>query len=254
MKKKMMILACFGMAFHLTPFTASGQEVTSNSNLTIGADVVSRYVWRGLNLGGGSPHVQPFIEYEFGQSGLAIGAWGSYSLGLGMSGAEADLYLSYTPADWLNLTINDYFFPEDTSFERNSFFNYKKDETGHTFEAMLTLGGTENFPLYATFAMNLYGADGVNDQGKNYHAKYIELGYNTSISNQDVGLFIGMAPDDPKTSKGGEGWYGEKAGIINLGVTVFSTLKLADINLPVFSSIIFNPEAGNIYFVLGLSF
>jgi hypothetical protein len=254
MKKKMIIMACLGMMFHLTPITTYGQESENNSNLTIGADIVSRYVWRGLNLGGSSPHVQPFIEYAFGQSGLAIGAWGSYSLGFGMAGTEADLYLSYTPADWLNITVSDYFFPSDVSFERNDYFNYKKDETGHTFEAMVTLGGTDNFPLYATFAMNFYGADGINDQGENYNAKYIELGYNTSIGDMDAGFFIGLAPDDPKTDQGGEGWYGDSAGIINLGLSLAKTYTVADISLPVFSSLIFNPEAGNIFIVFGLSF
>ncbi len=254
MKNKMIILACLGMIFLLTPNTTHSQENENNSNFTIGADVVSRYVWRGLNLGGSSPHVQPYIEYEFGQSGLAIGAWGSYSLGLGVAGTEADLYLSYTPVDWLNLTISDYFFPADVAFERNDYFNYKKDETGHTFEAMLTLGGTDNLPFYATFAMNLYGDDGINDKGEKYNAKYIELGYNTSIGDSDVGIFLGIAPDDPKTDNGGSGWYGDSAGIINFGFTLAKTYKVADTSLPVFSSVIFNPEAGNFYLVFGLSF
>lgn len=254
--KKMIILACIGMIMTQFPTLVSGQngESGNGSNLTIGADVVSRYIWRGLNLGGSSPHVQPFIEYEFGESGLAVGAWGSYSLGLGLAGTEADLYVSYTPVDWLNLTISDYFFPADVPFERNDYFNYKKDETGHTFEAMVTLGGTESLPFYGTFAMNIYGADGVNEKGENYNAKYIELGYNTGFGLYDMSAFVGLAPDNPKTDQGGEGWYGESSGIINLGLTVSTTRKLADLSLPVFSSIIFNPEAGNFYLVLGLSF
>jgi hypothetical protein len=254
--KKMMIVACFGMFFNLASYDAISQddESTSGSNLTIGTDLVSRYVWRGLNLGGSSPHIQPFVEYAFGESGLAVGAWGSYSLGLGMAGTEADLYISYSPVDWLGLTISDYFFPTDAPFERNDYFNYKKNETGHTFEAMITLGGTESFPLYSTFAINFYGADGVNEKGENYNAKYIELGYNKSINDFDMSAFIGVAPDDPKTDQGGEGWYGDSAGIINLGLTVSTTRKLADYSLPVFSSLIFNPEAGNFYIVVGLSF
>lgn len=254
MKKKMIILACISMLYSLTPDTVFGQNGEKSSNLSIGADVVSRYVWRGLNLGGSSPHIQPFIEYEFGETGLAIGAWGSYSVGFGMAGTEADLYLSYTPVDWLNITISDYFFPADMPFERNDYFNYKRDETGHTFEAMITLGGTESFPLYATFAMNIYGADGINDQGENYNAKYIELGYNTTLGDGDITAFLGIAPDDPKTDRGGEGWYGDNAGIINVGATYSRTSKIGNFELPVFSSLIFNPEAGNIYIVLGVSF
>ncbi len=254
MKQTMMILTCSCMSFFLVPFTANGQNNDSSSNLSFGADVVSRYVWRGLNLGGSSPHVQPYIEYEFGQTGLSVGAWGSYSLGFGVAGTEADLYLSYSPTDWLNLTISDYFFPNDVAFERNNYFNYKKGETTHTFEAMITLGGTENFPLYTTFAMNFYGADGINEKGESYNAKYIELGYTTNISDTDLNLFIGMAPDNPKTDMGGEGWYGDSAGIINFGFSLAKNYQIGNITLPAFSSVIFNPEAGNFYLVVGLSF
>ncbi len=225
----------------------------SSSNWSIGTDVVSRYVWRGLNLGGSSPHIQPYIEFSFGSTGLAIGAWGSYSLGLN-AGAEADLYISYSPTDWLNLTVTDFFFPVDQSFERSDYFNYKKDETSHTIEAMVTVGGFESFPVYATFAMNLYGADGKDERGENYMAKYLEVGYSGSTSDFEYSLFAGFALDDPKTDLGGIGWYGEKAGLINLGIGLSKEFKFAGKSLPVSSSLIFNPEAGNIYLVFGISF
>lgn len=254
MKKKTMFMAAIMMAGICMPGIVFGQDEEKSSNLSFGADVVSRYIWRGLNLGGSSPHVQPYIEYAFGESGLAIGAWGSYSTGLGMAGAEADLYISWSPIEALNLTLTDYFFPSDQPFERNDYFNYKKNETGHTLEAMLTLGGTEAFPLYATFAMNLYGADGVNEKGENYLAKYIEIGYGKEFGDTALDVFLGMAPDNPKTDEGGEGWYGDSAGIINLGLSLSKSIQVADKTLPVFSSMIFNPEAGNFYLVLGLSF
>jgi len=252
MKKRIITLVCFGIICTLVPINAIGQGAEKNP--TFGADVVSRYIWRGLNLGSASPHIQPFMEYSFGESGLAIGGWASYSIGLGLAGTEADLYLTYAPVDWLSLTVSDYFFPADGAFERNDYFNYKKDETGHTFEAMVTLGGTESFPLYGTFAMNFYGEDGLNEKGERYNAKYIELGYNKSIGANDYSVFMGLAPDNPKTDLGGVGWYGDAAGIINLGLTVSTTRKVAEFTLPVFSSIIFNPEAGNFYLVLGISF
>jgi hypothetical protein len=254
MKKQMIIIACLSMYSFLTPTATNGQNNGNSSNFNFGADVVSRYVWRGLNLGGSSPHVQPYIEYEFGQTGLAIGAWGSYSLGFGIAGTEADLYLSYSPSDWFNLTISDYFFPKDVAFERNNYFNYKKDETAHTYEAMITLGGTESFPLYTSFAMNFYGADGINEKGENYNAKYIELGYNTNVGNTDLGMFLGIAPDNPKTDQGGEGWYGDSSGIINLGMNLSKNISIVNHEIPVFSAVIFNPEAGNFFLLFGLSF
>jgi hypothetical protein len=226
-------------------------KAQSDGNLSLGVDLVSRYIWRGINLGGSSPHIQPGIEYSFGQSGLSVGAWGSYSLSLN-AGAEADLYISYSPLDWLNFTLTDYFFPADQPFERNNYFNYKSEETGHTLEAMVTLGGFNNIPFYTTFAMNIYGADGINSQGNKYMAKYLEVGYSGNLYEAEYMVFAGAALDNPGTS--GSGWYGDKAGLINLGLTISKSYNLLDKSIPVSSSLIFNPEAGNIYIVFGVTF
>ena len=252
MKKPTKLLVCAFLICVMHVSTLRAQENTP-SNLSFGADMVSRYVWRGLNLGGSSPHIQPFIEYSFGETGLSIGAWGSYSLGLN-AGTEADLYLSYAPVDWLNITFTDYFFPQDIPFERSDYFNYKEDETVHTFEAMVTVGGSDDIPFYATFAINLYGADGINEKGENYNAKYIEAGYLGNYQDFEFALFAGFAPDDPKTEAGGMGWYSDKPGLINLGISLGKDVEVAGIIVPVFSSLIFNPEAGNIFIVAGLSF
>jgi hypothetical protein len=255
MKKRILLptgICLLLMTTIISPIYAQDTN-NQNSNFSFGAEVVSRYVWRGINLGGSTPHVQPWAEYSFGETGLALGAWGSYSLGAG-AGTEADLYLSYTPIDWLNITVTDYFFPADEPFERSDYFNYKKDETGHTIEAMLTLGGSDNFPFYATFAMNIYGADGVDARGKNLNAKYLELGYNSTIWDYDISAFAGACLDNPDTDNGGEGWYGDSAGLINLGVSIGKPINIGTLSIPVSTSLVFNPEAGNIFIVLGISF
>ena len=48
-------------------------------DFSFGADVQSRYVWRGAQLGGESASLQPSVEYTNGK--LAVGAWAAYSLG-----------------------------------------------------------------------------------------------------------------------------------------------------------------------------
>ncbi len=252
MLKRVTTIFVIAFLIALSPLKAQ-EETSGSSNFSIGADLVSRYIWRGLNLGGSSPNVQPYLEYSFGKSGLAIGAWGSYSLGYGTAGTEADLYLSYTPVDPLTITVTDYFFPSDVPFGVNDYFNYKKDQTGHTFEGMITFNGTESFPVYATFAMNFYGVDGTDENGDNYNAKYLEVGYNGSAGDVDLSTFMGLALDDPKEEQGAAGWYGNSFGVINLGITASKTLNLGKVALPASSSLIFNPEAGNIYIVFGVS-
>ena len=230
-----------------------GQE--SPTHFSIGADFVSRYIWRGVDLGGSSPHVQPYVEYAFGESGLTLGAWASESLGGTPVGAEADLYLNYSFMDMFTVGLTDYFFPSDFSFSRDHYFDYHKETTGHTFEAMVSFNGTDDLPLSVLFAINIYGADGINEKGNAAHASYLEVGYSHSYEKTDVTVFAGAALHDPKEEKGAVGWYGNNsAGIINLGATISKSLKISEtFSLPVSSSLIFNPEAENIYIVFGLT-
>lgn len=226
-----------------------------SSNFSIGADLVSRYIWRGVDFGGSSPHIQPSIEYAFGESGLTLGAWGSQSIGGIPTGAEADLYLTYSFMDMFTVGITDYFFPSDKALSRDNYFNYKKETTGHTYEAMASFDGTESFPVSILFAMNVYGADGTDANGDPYYAKYLEVGYSKSVGDTDISLFVGAALDDPKEEDGAIGWYGNNsAGIINLGTTVSKSLKISQsFSLPISTSLIFNPEAENIYIVFGFT-
>ena len=237
----------------LTPVRTFSQS--ESSNFSIGTDVVSRYIWRGLNLGGSSPHIQPYVEYAFGNSGLSVGAWGSHSMGASSTGAEADIYLSYSFMDMFSIGITDYFFPSDRQFAMDSYFDYDSETTSHTLEAMLSFDGTESFPVSIMFAMNFYGADGTDENGDNYMAKYLEIGYSTSLPDGEISVFAGAALDDPKEEEGAVGWYGNSAGIINLGTSVSKSIKITDdYSLPISSSLIFNPEAENIYLVFGVSF
>jgi hypothetical protein len=250
MKMHLLTTGIFLILF-INPSSFLFSQNESASNFSMGADLTSRYIWRGINLGGSSPHIQPSVEYTFGNTGISAGAWGSYSLG--HSGfAEADLYLSYAPTSWISFTLTDYFFPNDNIFERNDYFNYKKNQTRHTLEGMVTIGEFENLPLYLTFAMNFYGADGVDESGKNLNAKYFEVGYNGMTRDIAWSVFAGASPDNPGT--GGAGWYGDKPGVINLGVCFAKEFSIAGKSFPVTSAVIFNPEAGNFYLVTGISF
>jgi hypothetical protein len=54
------------------------EESVSDKSVTLnfGADVMSRYIWRGIDFGN-SPAVQPSLFLSW--RGLNVGAWGSYS-------------------------------------------------------------------------------------------------------------------------------------------------------------------------------
>jgi len=110
---KKIILALFIISCIKTVAQTASDSIpkASSSNIDIGVDIQSRYIWRGIQLGGNSPSAQPYIEFSTGK--FAIGAWGAYNLGGLSTGNEADLYVSYSVSDAFSLTVTDYFFPID---------------------------------------------------------------------------------------------------------------------------------------------
>ena len=127
--------------------------------VTIGADVVSRYVWRGTDYGNAAA-VQPSIETAIGP--IALGAWGSWSISPGpadASGNECDLYAS-TNVGPVGLTLTDYFFPAYAGTD--SLLNLDI----HVFELS---AGADVGPVSILAAANVSGDDD--------NSTYLELTY-----------------------------------------------------------------------------
>jgi hypothetical protein len=276
-KKAKLFSLLFAISLFAGGLFAQEEPATEESPWSVGADFVSRYIWRGVNLGGSSPSIQPYLEYGFGTSdhSFAIGAWGAYSVSGAQTGQEADIYISYTLKDMFSLTFTDYFFPDETS-GRNKYFNYNMDwdkinsgeeaQTGHVVEAALSFNGTDNIPVSVMFAMNIWGADSrkyTEESGvmvaedKIVMSKYLELGYSTDVNGVAVDVFAGAALDNPEIEKGEPtGFYGQRAaGFINLGFSLSKEIQITEnYSLPIFGSFITNPEAENVFMVFGISF
>ena len=127
--------------------------------VTIGADVVSRYVWRGTDYGNAAA-VQPGIETAVGP--VTLGAWGSWSISPGpadASGNECDLYASTTVGP-VGLTLTDYFFPAYAGTD--SLLNIDI----HVFELS---AGADVGPVSLLAAANVSGDDD--------NSTYLELTY-----------------------------------------------------------------------------
>lgn len=229
---------------------ASAQKDTCKAKLDISADLVSRYIWRGINLGGSSPSIQPGMEYSIKK--LTLGAWGAYSLSNTLTSQEADLYVNYAVMDHISFMLTDYFFPKEDTL--NNYFNYSKDKTNHLIELAVKLTGSEKFPLSLLIATNVYGADAKTSDGKNQFSTYLELGCDFNVNQTTCNAFLGFTPNNPDKSKGETGFYGTGAGVINLGLTATKEIKFSDsFTLPVNASLITNPQAQNIFLVFGIS-
>jgi hypothetical protein len=215
------------------------EQEESKHSLTLNADIVSRYVWRGL-LYSPNPNIQPTVTYSIG--GFSAGFWGSYAIASNL--AEVDIFLSYTIGAF-SVTLNDYYVEDETDLSLNNYFLWKNETTPHALEGSLAFGGTESFPLSISASTFFYGLD-KDSVGTNYMSTYFELAYPTKIGGTDVNFFLGGTPK--------KGLYAQKAGIVNVGMGISKEIKLTDhFSLPISSSIVVNPLAKDVFLVFGIT-
>ena len=223
----------FILTIALVSLGTKAQEV----DFTLGADVVSSYVWRGGY--GTSAAIQPGAELTVGD--FSISAWASAPF-KGVD-KEVDFTIAYEIAG-LSLAITDYLWEGEGAFK---YFSYGKDKTAHLFEA--TIGyelPIEKFPLSLSvntmFAGNDYKAD-----GDRAYSTYIEAAYPFSINSIDLGVSLGFTPAD--------GLYADDFSVVSIGLKASKELKITDsFSLPIFGEIITNPRTEDIFFVFGISF
>ena len=209
----------------------------SSQSASIGADVVSRYVWRGADFGE-SMAVQPSLTFAFGN--LEAGAWGSYSVSASGAGAnENDLWASYTvPLDngaSFSLGFTDYYFPKPDA--KMGFRN----ADAHTLELSLGFSGPESMPVSLYGGMLVYNDDD--------SSVYLEAGLPLNvIEGVDVGLVAGMVTGESAF------YVTEGAALVNLGVSAGTEVEITDsFALPVSVSWIVNPTADRSFLVFGMS-
>ena len=123
-----------------TVFTAGlilSATIPAQAEVGLGADVVSRYVFRGTDFGNAAT-VQPYLSYSHGLAtgSLEIGAWSSWAITDGGAN-ENDLYATYSNGP-IAVTITDYYFPAAAG-KGAEFFDYADDGGSHILEAMGTV-------------------------------------------------------------------------------------------------------------------
>ncbi len=223
--------------------------------LNSGADIMSRYVWRGTDFGS-SPSIQPGLSAAFGN--FTLGAWGAFAINNFSQAQETDLYLTYTLKEKIDITFTDYFFPNEMPGAVNNYFEYNDTLTSHVFEGSLKWKGTDKLPLTLLVAANVYGADARHDDGSLFYSTYIELGYSGKSGETDYELFAGFTPNKPTDDDKAVGitrsFYGNTMGFVNLGCKVKKEIKISsEFSLPVSTSFMFNPMAENVFLVFGFT-
>lgn len=231
------IIGLFVSALMLcAPAESFAQE--SGVDVTVSADFVSQYIWRGLHLGDIS--VQPTFGVSY--KGLSLTAWGS----VGASKAddkEFDLTLAYTVGGF-NVGVTDYWF-DNGQDELNRYFLYDAHKTNHVFEANVGYDfGLVNLQWYTYFA----GYDGTNKSGKRAYSSYFEAGVPFKFASVDWNATLGIVPYYT-TAYDGAGF-----SVTNLSLRAAKDIKVTDsFSIPVFGEVTANPYLQKAYLVFGLT-
>jgi hypothetical protein len=198
-------------------------------SMTVGADAVSSYLWRGFNMAG--PSIQPsaYFDYEKGDWAVSMGAWGSKALQKGEYN-EWDLSVEAT---WRNITL--------------SLANYREYYGAAFDDNYLDLGISytlsENIPVtFSWYSIVNHLDNGIWDGGDRFHwadafPSYFEVSYEFSLSVVDFTVAAGMLPLVDQYYYGNENF-----GVCNLNLSAGHEFEFEHGGtLPVSAQVMYNP-------------
>lgn len=198
------------------PVTTMAQDKVEAS---VGADLVSGYIWRGQDLGGVS--IQPSVSVAY--KGLSLTAWGSVGFD-GDDDKEVDFTLAYETGNF-SVSVTDYWYPEYSG--------------AHTFEAQV---GYDFGILGVNWYTNFSGDD-------EEYASYFTLTAPFSLIGLDWEAEVGATP-------WGTDYYGtDKFSVCDLSLGTSKDIKITQsYSTSIFAKATFNPTTEKFYMTVGLSF
>lgn len=236
MKTKILRIGTCAMAFASLAMPVVAQDKVEAS---VGADIVSGYIWRGQDLGGVS--VQPGLSIAY--KGFSLGAWGSVGFE-SKDTKEFDLTFGYSTGGF-SISVTDYWFNE-TDGVTNKYFHYGAHSTAHVYEAQV---GYDFGPLAVNWYTNFAGADGVNKDGDRAYSSYITLAAPFQLGGLDWTAEIGATP-------WATDFYGANGfAVCDISLGASKEFKITDsFSLPVFAKATWNPRSEGTYFAFGVTF
>jgi len=218
---------------------ATSARAQDKVETSIGADLVSQYVWRGQDLGDVSLQPSMGISYK----GLSLSAWGSAGLSNPSDTEELDLTLSYSVGGF-NIGLTDYWFNAGPD-PLNRYFRYVPSGTNHVFEA--TAGydfGFASLQWYTNFA----GNDSLDEDGRLSYSSYLEASVPFALGGVDWTATAGVVPFATD-------FYGTDGfALVNVALTAAKDILVTDtFSIPVFAQLAANPCTGKAFLVFGIT-
>ncbi|MFR4344694.1 MAG: hypothetical protein ACLT3P_13695, partial [Alistipes putredinis] len=163
MKKVLLLLP----AVSVMELTSGVIHAQPQTEISIGGDLVSTYVWRGVYQSGFS--LQPEIGLSVG--GFTVGVWGSTDLD---NFKEVDLSVGYSVRGF-SVGVTDYWWGGQRLGD-GRFAPYFKYGDTHYFEGTLAYEFGEKFPLGISWSTMFAGVD-KKENGDRAWSSYVELAY-----------------------------------------------------------------------------
>lgn len=232
----------------LLSFAATAQIACAQDKpeVSIGADFVSSYIWRGHELGDFS--IQPTASVEW--KGFSLSAWGSASIGSEYA-KEFDLTLGYSTGGF-SVSLTDYSFSKGTNFKtgnaiNGNYFHYGSNSTLHVFEAQI---GYDFDFMSVNWYTNIAGNDGRRSNGKRAYSSYVMVSAPFRTGSIEWNATVGATPWE--TSFYNNGSNGFEVSEISLQAS--KTIPITErFGLPLLAKAIWNPATENAHFIVGIS-
>ena len=218
-------------------------------DFSVGADLVSSYVWRGMFLSGTS--IQPDMGFRIG--GFSVGAWGSVDVA-GFGYKEVDLTASYS---FNHFTVGLFNYWASWEGEYN-YFDFSST-TAHLLEANLSYS-FDPFPLTLGWNTIIAGNDMYfdnHDKSKRAFSTYLEATYAFTVKEVKLEAAVGASPWKSSTmyTPYWDGGMTDRFAVINLSLTASKDIKINDkYSLGIFGQLAFNPAKEDAFFVFGIRF
>ena len=238
MKKVLLLLP----AVSVMELTSGVIHAQPQTEISIGGDLVSTYVWRGVYQSGFS--LQPEIGLSVG--GFTVGVWGSTDLD---NFKEVDLSVGYSVRGF-SVGVTDYWWGGQRLGD-GRFAPYFKHGDTHYFEGTLAYEFGEKFPLGISWSTMFAGAD-KKENGDRAWSSYVELAYPFSVGSVELTAAAGAAPwAAPAWLPGGYDGF----QISNVSLKASRAIPVSEkYEIPLFVQLAVNPQLNYMNLVIGLSF
>ncbi len=218
----------------LLPVVNAQETEKTKPEIALSGDLVSRYVWRGSDIGS-APAIQPALVFSYGD--FQLGAWGSFSLSDNTGGTETDLFAGYTLPFGLGLTVTDYFFPLETKLidgETGAIVNERSGDYFNINNHVIELALRQDIGNF--YLMGAYYTNADDDL-------YVEAGY----ACNNLSFFAGAGNESYTVDSD---W-----NVCQVGLRYQKQIDFTDkISIKPFSTLVVNPSSEQLHFVVGVSF